>query len=82
MKTRRRVVLFVMFVLVPAAARADVVDRSAAGFTLKTTAQIAAPADRVYRALVDVGSWWGKEHTYSGDARNMTIAAQPGGCFC
>ena len=63
-------------------ASADVVDKSASGFTVKTTVNVAAPADRLFRALVDVGSWWGKDHTYSGDSRNMSIAAQPGGCFC
>jgi uncharacterized protein YndB with AHSA1/START domain len=75
-------VLCIAVVLAPEPADADVLDRSASGFTLKTTVQVAAPADRVYRALVDVGSWWGKDHTYTGDSRNMTIAAQPGGCFC
>ena len=69
-------------VLAPRPAAADVVDRAAGGFTLKTTVQVAAPPARVYRALVDVGSWWGKDHTYSGDARNMSLVAQPGGCFC
>jgi uncharacterized protein YndB with AHSA1/START domain len=68
--------------LAPGRAAADVVDRSAAGFTVKTVAQVAAPAERVFRALVDVGAWWSKDHTYSGDARNLSIAAQPGGCFC
>jgi uncharacterized protein YndB with AHSA1/START domain len=63
-------------------AGAEVIDRAASGFTVKTVVQVAAPADRVFRALVDVGSWWGSDHTYTGDARNMTIAAQPGGCFC
>lgn len=85
MKTRLFVVssgLVASVMLVPADARADVVDRSPAGFTLKTTVQVAAPADRVYRTLVDIGSWWGKDHTFSGDASNLTIAAQPGGCFC
>jgi uncharacterized protein YndB with AHSA1/START domain len=66
----------------PGRAVADVIDRSAGGFTVKTTVQVAAPGDRVFRALVDVGSWWSKDHTFSGDARNMSIAAQPGGCFC
>ncbi len=66
----------------PARAAADVVDSSASGFTLQTSVQVAAPADRVFRALIDVGSWWSKDHTYSGDARNMSIVAQPGGCFC
>jgi uncharacterized protein YndB with AHSA1/START domain len=29
-----------------------------------------------------LGQWWDKEHSYSGDARNMRIEAQPNGCFC
>jgi len=63
-------------------AAGDVVDSSASGFTLRSTVQIAAAPDRVFRALVDVGSWWSKAHTYTGDATNMSIVAQPGGCFC
>ena len=61
---------------------ADVVDRSPGGFAVKSTVPVAASTDRVYRALIDVGSWWGKDHTYTGDARNMSIAPVPGGCFC
>jgi uncharacterized protein YndB with AHSA1/START domain len=68
--------------LTTAAVAGEVIDRGAGGFTLRTTAQIAAAPDRVFRALVDVGSWWSKEHTYTGDATNMSIVAQPGGCFC
>jgi hypothetical protein len=62
--------------------RADVVDRAASGFTVRTTVAVAAAAPRVYQDLLNVGAWWDKEHTYSGDAKNMTIVAQPGGCFC
>src|SRR5688572_1018252 len=65
-----------------AAVSGEVVDKSAGGFTLRSTAQIAAAPDRVFRALVDIGSWWSKDHTYTGDATNMSIVAQPGGCFC
>jgi uncharacterized protein YndB with AHSA1/START domain len=64
------------------AAGADVVDRSASGFTVRTTVAVAAPAQRVYQDLLNVGAWWDRDHTYSGDAKNMTIVAQPGGCFC
>jgi uncharacterized protein YndB with AHSA1/START domain len=63
-------------------AAADVVDSSAGGFTLKTTVQVATPPERTYRGLLDIGSWWSSGHTYSGDARNLSIAAQPGGCYC
>lgn len=71
------------FVLAAAGpAHADVVDKSPAGFTLKTSVSVAAPAERTFRALVDIGAWWSSDHTYSGDAKNLSIAAQPGGCFC
>jgi len=65
---------------VPAAA--DVVDRSPNGFTLRGTAQVAVAPDAAFRALVDVGAWWDRDHTYSGDAKNLSIVPQPGGCFC
>ena len=44
---------------------------------------IAAPPERSFRALVDdIGSWWDSTHTWSGDARNLRLSANPGGCFC
>ncbi len=63
-------------------ARADVVDRSPAGFTVKTAVGVAASPERIYQDLLNIGAWWDKDHTYSGDAKNMTLLAQPGGCFC
>jgi uncharacterized protein YndB with AHSA1/START domain len=68
--------------LSPAGVAADVVDRAAGGFTVRTTVQISAAPEAVYKALVDIGAWWGRDHTYSGDATNMTIDPRPGGCFC
>jgi hypothetical protein len=63
--------------------RGDVVDSAAGGFTVKITVAIAAPPDEVYGKLVgNVGDWWSKEHTYSGDSRNLSIEEKPGGCFC
>ena len=78
----RAPVLVLLVVLQASSVSADVVDRGPTGFTLKTVVSIAAPTDRVYRTLVDVGSWWDREHTYSGDAKNLSIDARPGGCFC
>src|SRR5262249_59602423 len=38
---------------------------------------------KVYAALTDgVGAWWDPAHTFSRDARNLSIDATPGGCFC
>lgn len=65
------------------AVRADVLEATPVGFELKTTVAIAAPRARVYDTLVNaVGRWWDPQHTYTGDAKNLSIEARPGGCFC
>jgi uncharacterized protein YndB with AHSA1/START domain len=63
-------------------ARADVVEATANGMQIRHVVAIAAPAATVYSAFLKVERWWDKEHTYSGDAANLTLAAAPGGCFC
>ena len=80
----RHILLAAFAVLVfSSSARAEVVDSSAGGFTVKTVLQISAPATNVYRAIVDrVGAWWESSHTFSGSASNLSIEATPGGCFC
>jgi uncharacterized protein YndB with AHSA1/START domain len=53
------------------------------GFLVKLEVSVNAPAAKVYDALVgQVGSWWNPEHTYSHDAKNLSIDPRPGGCFC
>lgn len=75
--------LFALIVCGAAHATAEVLDKSAAGFTVKTVVTIAAPPDRVFSALVqEIGSWWEPAHTFSGDAKNLRITPAPGGCFC
>jgi uncharacterized protein YndB with AHSA1/START domain len=59
------------------------VDIATSGFLVRHELLIAAPVARVYEALTgQVGSWWHEQHTYSGDSKNLTIDARPGGCFC
>lgn len=79
---KRFVVACLLSLVAAGPAAADVVDSSPNGFTLKGTASVAVPPDTAFRALVDVAAWWDKDHTYSGDAKNLSIAPQPGGCFC
>ena len=53
------------------------------GFLVKVETSINAPAAKVYEAMVgQVGSWWNPEHTYSHDAKNLSIDPHPEGCFC
>ena len=53
------------------------------GFVVHHEAHIDAATARVYDALVEeIGEWWNPEHTFSGDARNLSLDARPGGCLC
>lgn len=53
------------------------------GFLVKIDTNIKAPAAKVYETMIgQVGSWWNPEHTYSHDAKNLSIDPHPEGCFC
>jgi uncharacterized protein YndB with AHSA1/START domain len=65
-----------------APAAAEVKSATPNGFEVATTVTIAAPADRVYGALGEVGRWWSSSHTFSRDAANLSIELRAGGCFC
>jgi hypothetical protein len=67
--------------LLGSAAHAEVTDKSAAGFEVTEKAHIAAPAAKVYAALLTPGGWWSSQHSWSGDARNLSIDLTTG-CFC
>ena len=64
------------------AARADVSATSATGFTSTFREDITASADDVWKALVQLPRWWSSRHTYSGQASNLALEAQAGGCWC
>ena len=64
-------------------AHAEVVDSSASGFTVRTTLIIKASPQEIYRHFMhNIGEWWNSQHTFSGDAHNLTIDERPGGCLC
>jgi hypothetical protein len=61
-------------------AHAEVADKDAAGFQIRHVVAIDAPPAKVRAATLDIGRWWNSSHTYSGDAKNLSIDAA--GCFC
>jgi uncharacterized protein YndB with AHSA1/START domain len=66
-----------------ASVRAEVVESSPAGFGVRNDAVISAPPAVVYTALIEaIGRWWDRAHTFSHDARNLSLDSKPGGCFC
>jgi uncharacterized protein YndB with AHSA1/START domain len=52
------------------------------GFEVSHTRIVRASPQQVYTALGRIGQWWSSAHTYSGDARNMSIRLEAGECFC
>ena len=76
----RAMLLFLITAALPAGA--TVVDVAANGFTVQVTAHIAAPAAKVYSALITPAHWWSSDHTFSGNAANLVLHARAGGCWC
>jgi len=64
------------------AAHAAVLDATDQGFAIEETAQIEASPDKVYSALIHPEKWWNSQHTFSQDARNLSLDAKAGGCLC
>jgi uncharacterized protein YndB with AHSA1/START domain len=65
-----------------APALAEVKEASADHFQLAFTATITASPTKVYALLPHVEKWWSAEHTWSGDAANLSLKPEAGGCFC
>jgi hypothetical protein len=59
-----------------------VVRSSDVGFTVTQSVNVTMPPPAAWSALSDIGRWWDPEHSYSGDARNLTLDPFVGGCFC
>lgn len=65
---------------VPAAA--EVTRSTEIGFVSRNEVVVSATPKEVWLALISPASWWDKAHTWSGDAKNLTLTPQAGGCFC
>src|SRR5580658_412798 len=63
-------------------ATSKVVDAQANGFQVDVTADIAAPPEKVWAALVRPRDWWPLEHTWSHDPKNLSLDPRLGGCLC
>src|SRR5258708_25220106 len=77
------VTLAILFAILAAPLRGEVIESTATGFLVRNTAAINAAPEKVYAALTDgVGGWWDPAHTFSHDASSLSVDAKPGGCFC
>ncbi|THD57715.1 SRPBCC family protein [Phenylobacterium sp.] len=77
----KRLAILALFAACAAgAARAEITDRSAAGFEVTERISVTAPPGKVWDRLMRIDRWWSPEHTWSHDAKNLYF--DPSGCFC
>jgi len=68
--------------LVASPATAEVLGASDHGFEVQHVVNLVITQPKAFAAFGQVGQWWNKEHTYSGDAARLSLQLRPGGCFC
>ena len=68
--------------IISVSAYGEVVSSSANGFSVKQVRTMSTSPAKAFAAIVRVQSWWSSEHTYSGNASNLSIEPRAGGCFC
>ena len=61
---------------------AEVTSASSNGLEVRETVTVDKPPAEAYSAFARVSSWWSAEHSYSGNASNLSLELTPGGCFC
>jgi hypothetical protein len=52
------------------------------GFVSRHEVIVSAQPTAVWLALISPSGWWQSQHTWSGEAANLTLTPQAGGCFC
>lgn len=68
--------------LIAAPASAEVFEKHDDAFVLMFEAAVDRPPDAIYGAIGQISRWWESSHTYSGDAANLSLILEPGGCWC
>lgn len=77
----KSIVLAIGLLVCAGAARAEVTDRSAAGFQSVQTIEVAASPAQAWAAILRPAAWWSSDHSWSGSAANLTMDLARG-CFC
>lgn len=63
-------------------AHAELSGVSPSGFVVNYRQELKASTDGAWRSIVALPRWWNPQHSWSGQAANMSLDAQAGGCFC
>src|SRR5262245_60029360 len=77
-----RAIPLIVISIMASPASAAVVSAGDHGFEVQHSVNLVVPQEAAFAAFGQVGQWWSSEHTYSGDAKRMSLQMRPGGCFC
>lgn len=61
---------------------AEVAETRDNGFVIALDAETSADVRTTWLKLIMPSQWWESSHTWSGNAANLRMSAQGGGCFC
>jgi uncharacterized protein YndB with AHSA1/START domain len=78
----RGTLVVLLAAIAPGGANAEVKSASSDGFVVVHSRRVDAAPERVYAALPAIDRWWNSDHTWSGDAGNLSLKAEAGSCFC
>jgi len=72
----------ILIVALITSAEARVVESTPGGFSVTFSSKVAATPDAIWAQMLHPERWWSKSHSWSGDAANFSLRAEPAGCFC
>ncbi len=79
----RRLFTVALLAVVSMDAKAEVKSVDAKEFTVSHSLTVDQSPENTYQIMVNqVHEWWNGEHSWSGDASNLYIKVELGGCFC
>ena len=75
--------LLCILITIPWSCQADVLEVNPGGFSVSNTASTSATPANTWKVMTHhISEWWHPDHTWSGDAKNLYMEAELGGCFC
>jgi len=75
-------IYLIVFSLYLTSANAEVIHKSATGFSIEIKVESDQNVETVYQQFLNVSDWWDEEHSMFGSADNFYLEPKAGGCFC
>jgi uncharacterized protein YndB with AHSA1/START domain len=76
-----RISLTLLVLMLAPPLRADVVSSSDTHYVLRLEARADLPPAMLWKRLVNPAAWWSADHSYSGDAANLSLDVGAGGLW-